>query len=145
MLLVVLAGYEPKDIYSCDETTVFFKVLPNRTYNFKGKKCVGTSKQRVTALLCCSADGSEKRTPLIIGQLKNPRCFKNIKYLPCTYKQSAKAWMTTTIFATYLRQGMPCCVQRTEKYSCYWTAALHIVLISTKSLQTWRRTCPYKT
>ncbi|KAG0430571.1 hypothetical protein HPB47_022579, partial [Ixodes persulcatus] len=29
--LLFLAGYEPKDIYNCDETAVFFKVLPNRT------------------------------------------------------------------------------------------------------------------
>ena len=62
------------------------------------------SKVRVTLLLCTNMDGTEKRTPLIIGKSENPRCFKGKKNFPVDYDFSSKAWMTTGIFWKWLQK-----------------------------------------
>lgn len=104
-LPALIDGYEPNNIYNCDETALFFKLLPDRTYEVRGKKCTGgkKSKERVTVLLCCNADGSDKHVPLVIGKAAKPRCFKNIRSLPVIYKNSKRAWMTSAIFVEWLR------------------------------------------
>ncbi|KAJ8884575.1 hypothetical protein PR048_016432 [Dryococelus australis] len=58
-------------------------LLLNKTFSFKGEKCIGgkRSKERVTILLGANIDGCEK-LPLVIGKAAKPRCFKNIKSLP---------------------------------------------------------------
>lgn len=68
VLPVLLASYQPNDIFSCDEIAMFFKVLLNCTYNLKGKKCIyrKTTEELVAALLCSDTDGSEKMSPLVM-------------------------------------------------------------------------------
>ncbi|GFR86661.1 tigger transposable element-derived protein 4 [Elysia marginata] len=48
--------------------------------------------------------GSQKLPLLIIGKFERPRCMKNIKTLPVTYKANKKAWMTGKIFEEWLRK-----------------------------------------
>ncbi|XP_065672149.1 tigger transposable element-derived protein 4-like [Hydra vulgaris] len=38
----------------------------------------------------------------VIGKSKNPRCFKHIKQLPCTYKNQLKSWMTGDLFTEWV-------------------------------------------
>lgn len=99
-----IAGYEPKNIFNCDETGLFYHLLPSRTLSVKGEPCYGAkkSKERLTILLCTNSDGSEKLTPFVVGKYKNPRCFKNIKTLPVLYDFNKKAWMTGKIFTEWL-------------------------------------------
>lgn len=101
----IIDGYEPKDIYNCDETGLFYNCLPDRTLAVKGEACHGgkMSKERLTVLLCTNSDGSDKLQPLVIGKSKNPRCFKNIKNLPVRYHANNKAWMTADMFTSFLR------------------------------------------
>jgi hypothetical protein len=44
------SGYEPRDVYSADETGLFFNLLPDRTFAYKGETCHGGkhSKDRLT-------------------------------------------------------------------------------------------------
>nr|XP_050023826.1 tigger transposable element-derived protein 4-like [Dermacentor andersoni] len=58
----VLERYAEKDIYNCDETALFFQMLPSKTHALKGDRCPGGkhSKLRVTVLLCVSMDGSHR-------------------------------------------------------------------------------------
>jgi hypothetical protein len=37
----LLRGYIPRDIYNADETGLFFRALPNKTFAFRGEKCAG--------------------------------------------------------------------------------------------------------
>lgn len=48
----ILNEYEPKNIFNADETGLFFKCTPEKTYMFKGDSCFGgkKSKERVTIL-----------------------------------------------------------------------------------------------
>lgn len=66
---VLKVGYAPEDIFNCDETGLFYKALPNKTFHKKGTRCTGgkLSKERVTVLLACNATGTEKLKPLVFG------------------------------------------------------------------------------
>lgn len=98
--------YSPKDIFNADETGLFFKLTPDKTLKFKGEKCIGgkLSKERITVLVAANMNGTEKRKLLVIGKSKNPRCFKNIKQLPVTYKANKSAWMTSQFFEEEVRK-----------------------------------------
>ncbi|XP_064475501.1 tigger transposable element-derived protein 6-like [Ornithodoros turicata] len=98
------AGYEPRDVFNADEAGLFFNVQPGKSLCFKGQNCQGgeKSKQRVTVLFCCNADGSEKMKLTVIRRSLKPRCFKHAGRLPCLYKANKKAWMTGSLFEEFL-------------------------------------------
>lgn len=102
----VRKSYLPKDIFNMDETGLFYNLLPNRTLDFKGKRCHGgaKSKQRLTVVLCCNSDGSEKHKAWVIGKAENPRCFKNFNklHLPCEYTSHKSSWIDSKAFREWL-------------------------------------------
>lgn len=90
-------------IYNADETGLFWKLLPDKTYvaaNEKTAKGLKVAKQRLSLLGCTNATGSHKLTPLVIGKSKNPRALKNFRN-PVIYKNSKNAWMTSVIFKSW--------------------------------------------
>lgn len=97
--------YNDNDIFNADETGLFYKMTPNKTHKFKKEKCVGgkQAKDRITVLVCANMTGNEKRKLLVIGKSARPRCLKNVKHLPVTYKSNKKAWMTSDIFEEHIR------------------------------------------
>ena len=74
VLLPTLARYSPNDIYNGDETTLFYKLLPHRTYCFDGDKPAGSAKHkdRLTLLIITNMDGSDHRKLSVIGKSKTP-------------------------------------------------------------------------
>ena len=102
----ICAGYEPKDIFNADETGVFFRTLPDRSLVVKGDSCKGgkRAKDRITALIACSAAG-EKLPLLVIGKSAKPRAFKRypMESVGVTYRHNRKAWMTTDLFTEWLK------------------------------------------
>lgn len=96
-------GYEARDIFNVDEAGLFYNLQPEKSLCFKGEACRGgqKSKQRVTVLFCCNADGSEKMQLTVIGKSQKPRCFKAAGRLPCIYKANKKAWMTSSLFLEF--------------------------------------------
>ncbi|KAE9540952.1 hypothetical protein AGLY_004197 [Aphis glycines] len=98
--------YTLDNIFNADETGIFYKMIPDKTLKFKGEKCVGgkLSKERITAFVAANMSGTEKRKIMVIGKSKNPRCFKNIKRLPVTYKANKSAWMTSILFEEEIRK-----------------------------------------
>ncbi|GFS70209.1 tigger transposable element-derived protein 6 [Trichonephila clavipes] len=103
-LLDLIKEHEPRNIFNTDETGLFFKCLPEKTFTFKKEKCHGGkhSKERLTILPAVNMDGSEKITPLVIRKSAKPRCFKGINSFPTKYRSSKKAWMTTELFNEWL-------------------------------------------
>ena len=98
--------YASCDVYNMDETGLFYNLFPSRTLGIKGDKCHGggRSKQRLTVVLVCNADGSDKHRPWVIGKSEKPRCFKNINVdsLPCIYSHHKKAWIDSSSFRKWL-------------------------------------------
>lgn len=100
-------GLTTDQLYNADETGLFWKLLPEKTYvsslekNAPGRK---TDKQRITFLACTNATGLHKLKPLVIGKAKNPRSFKNFN-CPVDYKNSKSSWMTAAIFKNWFHQS----------------------------------------
>ena len=61
--------YNKENIFHCDETSLFFKAMPNKSLTVKRDECKGgkKSKERVTVLFSVSSVG-EKLKPLVIGK-----------------------------------------------------------------------------
>jgi hypothetical protein len=71
---------QPSQIYNADESGLFWKLLPDRTLVTSTEKTAPgrkTSKERITFLTCCNADGSHRLKLLVIAKAKYPRAFKN--------------------------------------------------------------------
>ncbi|XP_015833636.1 jerky protein homolog-like [Tribolium castaneum] len=94
-------------IYNADKSALYWKMLPEKTLvRAQEKTAPGRkiSKERVTFLACCNADGSHKLKLLVIRKAKNLRAFKNVN-IPNEYKNSANAWMTTAIFVEWFHSS----------------------------------------
>jgi hypothetical protein len=93
------------DTYNADETALFFKALPTGTFATKGSQPCSDkiSKERITVLFLCNKSGSDKQA-IVVGKFKSPRCFKSTKQLPLPYYSNSKAWMTSTIWTTILKE-----------------------------------------
>uniref|UniRef100_A0A2I3HU94 Tigger transposable element derived 6 n=1 Tax=Nomascus leucogenys TaxID=61853 RepID=A0A2I3HU94_NOMLE len=76
----------------------------DRLMNGLGIDKINKWHQRLTALFCCNASGTEKMRPLIVGMSASPHCLKNIHFLPCDYRANQWAWMTRDLFNEWLMQ-----------------------------------------
>jgi hypothetical protein len=78
----LLEGYRPCDVINADKCGLFYNLLPNRTYAFRGEKCRRGKlrKDRVTVLVAASMDGSEKLPLLVIGRSEKPRSSKTLSH-----------------------------------------------------------------
>jgi transposase-like protein len=107
LLPTILAEYPPEDIFNCDETGLFYKMEPNKSFTLKGEDCHRgkRSKERITVLPCANMTGSEKLPLLVIGKWANPRCFKaRNRPVPLEYKSQRAAWMNGDIFTEWLKK-----------------------------------------
>ena len=99
-----LGGYEYDNIFNMDETGLFNKAIPSRTYLISGESKVsarGTkqmkAKDRITVIVCTNASRTCKISPAVIGKAKKPRCFQsNPPQLP--YYSQACAWNDSVVF-----------------------------------------------
>ena len=94
-LPTLLPNYSLENVYIADEYGLFYQCLTNKSYQLKTEKCSGGkhSKIRITGLAAANAVGS-KLPMFVISKAKKPRCFKNIKTLPCRYRAQKKAGWT---------------------------------------------------
>ena len=46
----------------------------------------------------------DKLPMFVIGKAKNPLCLKNVKFLPCCYRNQQKSWMDGKLFEGWLRK-----------------------------------------
>jgi hypothetical protein len=124
----MIEHYDPVNIFNCDETGLFYKLMPDRSLAVDRNDCRGgkKSKERYTVMLCANWDGSEKLKPVVIGELilikcnstvgfflnyivgksAKPRCFKNVdmKKLPVQWYSNRTAWMNSKIFTEWLHE-----------------------------------------
>ncbi|GFV46693.1 tigger transposable element-derived protein 1 [Trichonephila clavipes] len=97
--------YSADQVFNADETGLYWKKLPNRTYIAKDEKTASghKCKDRVTLLLCSNASGDRMLKPLLINKSLRPRALKgkDLKQLPVHWMANPKAWMTTAIFTEW--------------------------------------------
>lgn len=99
-------GLVNDQLYNADESGLFWKLLPQKTYVSSLEKTAPgakTEKQRVTFLCCANAAGSHQLKLLVVGKAKKPRCFQNFN-CPVHYTHSKSAWMTGAIFKDWFHR-----------------------------------------
>lgn len=95
--------YLPQQIFNIDETGLFWKKMPERSYISKEEKSIPgykAGKERVTLLFGGNASGDFKLKPLLVHRSENPRALKNIpkNSLPVFWQSNNKAWVTMDVF-----------------------------------------------
>ncbi|PXF47641.1 Jerky protein-like [Gracilariopsis chorda] len=109
-------------IFNMDETGLFFKLFPKRTYVLASedrKRLRGTkdmkAKARVSVYVCTDSTGLHKVPLAIIGAAKNPRCFR--KGEPAvTYFSQENAWSDSVTYRRwFLEVFMPYVRRYTSK------------------------------
>ena len=100
---VLTEGYTPDQIFNCDKTGLYYKMLPGRTLATVHTDPIGAkkAKKRITVNACANMTGSIKLPLLFIGKYKNSRCFRGIDKdtLPVVYLHQKNAWVDTSIFS----------------------------------------------
>jgi hypothetical protein len=101
-------GFVPQEVFNCDETGLFWKKMPNRTYITQEEKALPghkPMKNRLTLLFCGNASGDCKVKPLLIYHSENPRAFRkhNVQktQLPVMWRSNSKAWETREYFSEW--------------------------------------------
>ncbi|GFV96257.1 tigger transposable element-derived protein 1 [Trichonephila clavipes] len=104
-------GYRPEQIFNCNETSLFWKRMPNRSYITKNEKSVSglkPMKDRLTLLLGANASDDMKLKPLLNYHSENPRALKKIPFLlPVTWTSNQRAWVTQDLFKEGLFKVYP--------------------------------------
>ncbi|RAO68173.1 uncharacterized protein BHQ10_004185 [Talaromyces amestolkiae] len=102
----ILRTFAPQDIFSCDETGLFWKMMPEKNLApsvIPGRR---SEQARISALFCCNSNGSERLPPLFIGTSERPRAIAkakiNVENLGCLWRSNKQAWMTSDIFKDWL-------------------------------------------
>ncbi|XP_068210914.1 tigger transposable element-derived protein 1-like [Palaemon carinicauda] len=110
-------GYDPRQVFSCDEAGLFWKRMPNGTYIHKlSKRVLGIKdwKDRLSLVLCSNAAG-HTIIPGVVYHMENPPPLKDkVKTsLPVYWQHNAKAWVTASLFKQWFHQ---CFIPEVEAY-----------------------------
>lgn len=124
-------GYTPDQIFNADETALFWKQMPKRTFISKSQKTAGgfkAAKDRVTLLLCSNTSGDKMLKPLLINKSLMPRALrgKDFKQLPVHFMANKKAWMTANLFKDWFNN---CFVPEVQKYMTQKDLEFKILLL----------------
>jgi len=93
-------NYLPEQVFNMDETGLFWKRMPSRTFIMKDEAGVRghkAQKDRVNLIMCGNAAGFMIK-PGLIYKSQNPRVLKNKNknVLPVHWMHNPKAWVTKT-------------------------------------------------
>ncbi|XP_053415274.1 jerky protein homolog [Nycticebus coucang] len=94
-------GLSPEQVYSADETGLFWRCLPKPSPEGGAVPSLRHSKDRLAVLMCANAAGSHRIKPLAIGKCSGPRAFRGIQHLPVAYKAQGNAWVDKEIFSDW--------------------------------------------
>lgn len=108
--LIAEKGYVPDQIFNADETGLFWKRMPSRTWISKEERRAPgfkVAKDRFTLLLCANASGSFRCKPMLVYRSENPRALKNKnrRHLPVYWKANKTAWVTQANFGEWFAES----------------------------------------
>lgn len=90
-----------RDIYTVAQVELFCSldsITGSRDRNL-------TELPRLTYLLCTNSDGSDKRTPLVVGRSREPQAFKSkVAHKPYWYRYSTRGRISSPIFAEWIKK-----------------------------------------
>ena len=80
--IITEKGYKLEQIFNVDETALFWKKLPTKTFLASRESSIPgykASKDRITILFGGNASGTHRLKPLVINKSLNPRIQTSIK------------------------------------------------------------------
>ena len=97
-------NYPTRLVFNGDETGLFWKRMPSRTFIASEEKSASgfkAAKDRLTLLLGGNATAHFKLKPLFVYHSKTPQAMKGFckTTLPVIWRSNRKAWMTRDIFS----------------------------------------------
>ncbi|XP_035221359.1 tigger transposable element-derived protein 1-like [Stegodyphus dumicola] len=108
--LIEAKGYIPQQVFNWDETELFWKRMPNRTYITAEEKTMPGHKPMkdiLTLALCANASGDCKIKPLLVYSSENPSAFKSHKILkeklPVMWGKNPKVWVIKKFFVEWIK------------------------------------------
>lgn len=95
-------GYSSEQVFNADESGLFWKRMPSRTFLSTSEKTAPgfkAAKDRLTLLFCANASGFMIKT-LVVHKSQNPRALKgkDKNHLPVFWRSNKKAWVTADLF-----------------------------------------------
>jgi hypothetical protein len=131
MTVVRSKGYKPQQVFNLDETSLFWKRMPNSTFLSKEEKIAPgfkAAKDRLTVLLCGNAKGDFKCKPLLVYHSQTPRALKGVRLqnLPVYWRSNRKAWVTGKLFEDWF---LNCFCVEVEQYCCKSGIAFKALLV----------------
>ena len=102
-------GLTLNQVFNCDETGLYWKLMPNKTLvSSREKEAKGFKKPKdhITLMACANASESIKLPLLFVHKSLNPYCFKNLDKndLPVDYYTQKNSWMDSSIFKTWFHE-----------------------------------------
>ncbi len=100
-------GLTAEQIFNCDETGLYYRMLPDKTLASREEKSAPgykKSKERLTVMACSNVTADCKLPLVVIGKSKKPRAFKKLKdasTLPVFYRHQKSVWMNAAIFISW--------------------------------------------
>ncbi len=125
--------YADEQIFNADETGLFWKKMPSKTYLAQTERRqpgYKVAKDRLTLLLGGNASGDYKIKPMLIYRSQKPRALKGTcmaqNSLPVFWRSNRKAWMTRSLFEDWF---LNCFCPEVEKYLKCQNLAFKVLLI----------------
>nr|XP_033793496.1 NACHT, LRR and PYD domains-containing protein 3-like [Geotrypetes seraphini] len=115
--IIKVESFPAEQIFNVDETGLYWKRMPGRTYIHKEAKSMPgfkAHKDRLTLLLGGNFNGF-KLKPLLIYHSEYPHAFKNVNKhtLPVYYRSSLNAWMNQALFKDWFSN---CFIPQVREY-----------------------------
>ena len=128
--------YLPKQVFNVDETGLYWKRMPDRSYIRKEEMLMpgyNSAKDRLTLLFGGNASDDMKLKPLLVYHSENPRALKNIAKgsLPVMWKSNPKAGVTQAIFPDWFFHHF---IPEVEKYCLKKDILFKILLLLDSAL-----------
>ena len=95
----IIENLNPENVYNLDETSLFYALLPNKSFGFEeeSRKSLKQFKTRITLVCITNATGSDRKL-IMIGKSAKPRIFRGVKKLPIQYYSQVNSWMDSEIY-----------------------------------------------
>ncbi|XP_015787397.1 tigger transposable element-derived protein 6-like [Tetranychus urticae] len=114
----IMINWQHEFIYNCDETALFWRQTPVKTYFISKTEHIGDKlfHERITILFCVNRNG-DKLAPLVISRSAKPRCFYSncLKDLDLKYVSQINSWMNREIFYDWVSDLHSTLVQQNKK------------------------------
>uniref|UniRef100_A0A8C7YVX0 DDE-1 domain-containing protein n=1 Tax=Oryzias sinensis TaxID=183150 RepID=A0A8C7YVX0_9TELE len=104
--LIMENVYKPEQVFNMDETALFWKKMPSRTFLMEDEmKAPGFKAQKDRFTLMCGNAAGRMMKPGLIYKSANPRALKSQNTLPVFWMHNSKAWITKVLTSNWFYQS----------------------------------------